>query len=211
MKIFWKYCGRISQLGFFILSFHSPPHTCPLSPFFYLFFSSRTFKQHHLLFSSEKRERQRQREREEKYWEIGVHHAVGDRGLPCRRRSAFTMHYHVRRPTAARPLPHHQAGSDQLVLFFFFFSFFFIFAYSNSTLFYKNWNLFCVLCLDYVRNGVRSACSFLFCSFFFFSYLLVLIQLYFKNWILFSVLCLDYVRNGENEREKKSGGERKNW
>ena len=54
-------------------------------------------------------------------------------------------------------------------------------------------------------------------NFFFFPYLLVLIQFYFKNWILFCVLCfvfcvlcLDSVRNGENERKKKSGGERKN-
>ena len=83
MKIFWKYCGRISQLGFFILSFHSPPHMCPLSPFFYLFFSSRTFKQHHLLFSSKKRERRRQRERRKTRGsmftmpsEIEVHHAL---------------------------------------------------------------------------------------------------------------------------------------
>ena len=163
---------------FFILSFHSPPHTCPLSPFFYFFFSSKTFQQHHLLFSSTKRERQRDKERGER---------LGDRRSPCRQRSRFTMHYHVCRPTAARPPPHHQAGSDQLVLSFFFFFFFsfFIFACSDSTLFYKNQNLFCVLCLDYVRNGVRSACSFLF----FFSFLLVLIQLYFKNWILFCVLC----------------------
>ena len=40
-------------------------------------------------------------------------------------RSAFTVqHYHVRCPTAVRPPPHHQIGSDRLVLlhFFFFFS-----------------------------------------------------------------------------------------
>ena len=142
---------------FFILSFHSPPNTCPLSPFFYFFFSYRTFQQHHLLFSSKKREREKDKERGER---------LGDRRSPCRRRSRFTMHYHVRCPTAAHPPSHHQAGSDQLVLFFFFFLFF-IFACSYSTLFYKNWNLFCVLCLDYVRNGVRSACSFLFLFFIF--------------------------------------------
>ena len=68
-----------------------------------------------------KEKRERQTEREEKDWGISVHHVVGDRGSPCRRRSAFTMHYHVRRPTATHPPPHHQAGSVRLVLFFFLF------------------------------------------------------------------------------------------
>ena len=37
-----------------------------------------------------------------------------------RRRSVFTMqHYHVRRPTAARPPPHHQVGLDRLFFFFY--------------------------------------------------------------------------------------------
>ena len=115
--------------------------------------------------------------------EIEVHHAVGDRRSPCTITSAV--------PPPLVLFPTTRLGQISLFFFFFFFSFFFIFAYSNSTLFYKNWNLFCVLCLDYVRNGVRSACSFFFLFFFFFSYLLLLIQLYFKNWILFSVLCLD--------------------
>ena len=118
-----------------------------------------------------KEKRERQTEREEKDWGISVHHVVRDRGSPCCRRSAFTMHYHVRRPTATHPPPHHQAGSNRLVLFFFFFFFFFIFACSNSTLFYKNWNFFCVLCLDYVRNGVRSVCSFFFFFFLFFFFI----------------------------------------
>ena len=80
---------------FFILSFHSPPHTCPLSPFFYFFFSSKTFQQHHLLFSSAKRERQRQRERRKTGGsaftmpsEIKVHHVVGDQRSPCTTTSA---------------------------------------------------------------------------------------------------------------------------
>ena len=91
------------------------------------------------------------------------------------------MHYHVRCPTAAHPPSHHQAGSDQLVLFFFFFLFF-IFACSYSTLFYKNWNLFCVLCLDYVRNEVRSACSFSFFFFFFFFHFLFFILFFFLSF-----------------------------
>ena len=40
------------------------------------------------------------------------------------------QNYLVPRPTAVRPPPHHQIGSDWLVLFFFFF----IFACSDSTL-----------------------------------------------------------------------------
>ena len=136
---------------FFILSFHSPPHTCPLSRFFYFFFSSRTFQQHHLLFSSEKRERQRQRE--EKDWGISVHHAVRDRGSPCCQRSRSTMHYHVRHPTAARPSSHHQARSDRHVLFFSLFNFFLIFL-----IFYFLY-LLVLIQLYFIRIGI----CFVFC------------------------------------------------
>ena len=90
----------------------------------------------------------------------------------------------LRPPPLLVVLPTNRLRSDRL---FFFFSYLLVLI----QLYFKNWILFCILCLDYVRNGVRSACSF-----FLFSYLLVLIQLYFKNWILFCVLCLDYVRNG---------------
>ena len=105
--------------------------------------------------------------------EIEVHHVVEDRRSPCTTISTVP-------PSLVLLPPSGWVRSTCSFLFLFF-----IFACSDSTLFYKNWNFFCVLRLDYVRNGVRSACSF----FFFFSYLLVLIQLYFKNWILFCVLC----------------------
>ena len=62
----------------------------------------------------------------------------------------------VHRPTAARPPPHHQAGSDWLVISFFLFFFLFLFFSQLLVLiqlYFKNWILFCVLCLDYVRNG----------------------------------------------------------
>ena len=120
-----------------------------------------------MLFSSKKRERDRQRERRKTGGsaftmssEIEVHHAVGDRRSPCTITSAV--------PPPLILLPTTRLGQIGLFFFFSFFSFFFIFACSNSTLFYKNWNFFCVLCLDYVRNGVRSVCSFFFLFSFFF-------------------------------------------
>ena len=93
----------------FSFSCFSPLHKCPVStpisipPSFIFFFSSRTFQ--HLTFASHQRER-----------EIG---------LGLHRISSIS--------TAIHCPPHHQAGSDRLVLFFFFS--FFIFACSNSTLF----------------------------------------------------------------------------
>ena len=134
---------------------------CLLSPFFYFFFSSRTFQQHHLLFSSEKSERQRERRKTRGSVftmpsEIEVHHVVEDRRSPCTTTSAVP-------PSLVLLPPSGWVRSTCSFLFLFF-----IFACSDSTLFYKNWNFFCVLCLDYVRNGVRSACSFFFSFFFFF-------------------------------------------
>ena len=174
----WKYCDRISQLGFFILyiifySFisFSSTHVSSIPLLLFLFLLQNLPTTSFALLIKEKRERDRQRERTKiggsaftMSSEIEVHHAVKDRRSPCTTTSAV--------PPLLVLLPTTRLG--QIGLFFFFF-FFFIFACSNSTLFYKNWNFFCVLCLDYVRNGVRSVCSF------FFSYLLFLIQLYFKN------------------------------
>ena len=119
----WKYCRRISELGFFIfyiifysfISFSST-HVSPIPLLLFLFLLQNLPTTSFALLISEKRETETKRE--EKDWGIGVHHAVGDQGSPCRRRSTFTMHYHVRRPTPAHPPPHHQAGSDRLVLFF---------------------------------------------------------------------------------------------
>ena len=55
------------------------------------------------------------------------------------------QHYLIRRPTAIRSPFHHQIGSDRLVLFFFFF----------IQLYCKNWILFFVLFLDYLRRFLR--------------------------------------------------------
>ena len=125
---------------FFILSFHSPPHTCPLSPFFYFFLSfsppepssNISFaplflkkKKKIALLIGEKRETETETKREEKDWE----------------RSAWP-------PPHASPLPlqhlHRQAGSDRLVFFCFFFSYLLVLI----QIYFKNWILFCGLCLD---------------------------------------------------------------
>ena len=120
------------------------------------------------LLIKEKRERQIERERGER---------LGDQRSPCRRRSSFTMPSEIGIHHAlSRPPSHRRSSSSpppgwvrSACSFFFFF--FFIFACSNSTLFYKNWNFFCVMCLDYVRNGVRSVCYFFFLFFFFFFFI----------------------------------------
>ena len=168
-----EFLNRIFYFLYYFLFFHFILlHTRVLYPPSFISFSPLKPYSNIICSSHLRKERDRETEREEKDWEIGVHHAVRDRGSPCCQRSRSNMHYHVRRPTVARPPPHHQARSDQLVLFFslfffiFFYFLFFIFACSDSTLFYKNWNLFCVLCLDYVRNGVTSVCSFFFFFFF---------------------------------------------
>ena len=150
---------------FFFLLFSSPQVSNPSS--FIFFFISRTFQQ--LICFTSKRERERERGqaggdrgcRKDKSVEIGIHHAALPHPPP---------HCHL----SSSPPP----GSDQRS-FFFFFSYLLVLI----QIYFKNWILFCVLCLDYVRNGVRmasSSSSSIFC-FFFFSYLLVLIQIYFKN------------------------------
>ena len=103
MKILWQYfLIRIFLffILFFFLSFHSPPHTCPLSsdlypPSFIFFFSSRTFQQPHLLHI---RERERERAGSDRQKDkadapasfvhsalpnlIGIHHVALPRPLP---------------------------------------------------------------------------------------------------------------------------------
>ena len=100
------------------------------------------------LLIKEKRERERQRERRK----------TGG--------SAFTMPSEIEVHHALPRPPSHRRSSSSLppgwVRSACSFLSYFIFAWYDSTLFYKNWNLFCVMCLDYVRNWVRSACSFFF-------------------------------------------------
>ena len=148
----WKYCGRISQLRFFILSFHSPPHTCPLSPFFYFFFSSRTFQQHlffwwkfqqHLICSSVPQKKKKnfcsshQRKGRDRDSERGER--LVDRRSPCCRRSRFTMPSEIGVHHALPRPPSHRRSSSSLppgwVRSACSFFFFFIFACSDSTLF----------------------------------------------------------------------------
>ena len=78
----------------------------------------------------------------------------------------------VRCPTAVRPPPHHQIGSDRLVLLHFFFFFFMIQLYCKNLIFFCVWIIWDVF---WEWSKVRSACSsqqlcfFLFCfSVFFF-------------------------------------------
>ena len=171
----WKYCGSIFQLGFFIfyiiflpsISFSSTFHFF-FSFFFFLFFSSTqdtqppfflfSFSpQEHSSASHQRREIERERERERSAWA-----------------STTCISTAVPAATLASPppliiLPTNRLGSDRLVLFFFFFfffSFFFSYLLVLIQLYFKNWILFFVLCLDYVRNGVRLACSFFLLSFF---------------------------------------------
>ena len=225
VKILWQYFSIMIFFYFFILffflSFHFHPFTFHFffsffffllfsstqvsnPPSFIFFFTSRTFQQH-ICYTSEKRERERgplvrcpiaggdRGRRKDK--------VVGDRRSPC----GTTM---SAAPSPLVLLPTTRLG--QLGVLFLFFFFFFSYFLVLIQLYFKNWMLFCVLCLDYVRNGVDRLVLFFFFFLFLFSYLLVLIQLYFKNQILFCVLCLDSMRNRENEGKKKSRGERKN-
>ena len=109
---------------------------------------------------------------------------------------------------AARRPPHRSAWVRSACSFFSFFLFFFFFfiLLVLIQLYFKNWILFCVLCLDYVRNGVRSACSFFFfhvCLFWFNFILRIRFCFVFCVWIMWET---------ERMREKKkSRGVRKNW
>ena len=151
-----KYYGSIFQLGFFIfyivflpfISFSSTFHfffsfffflffsstQVSSPPYFIFFFTSRTFQ--HLTFVSHERERERERERG-----LGLH----------------------RISTAARRPPHHQAGSDQIVLFFSFS--FFSYLLVLIQFYFKNWILFCVW-INYFAHEQVSLFSLF--SFFFF-------------------------------------------
>ena len=179
-------------ISFFLFSFScfSPPHKTYSLPFFNFLFHLKNIPVLHIRErereKKREREREKERERERSAWASTA--CISTVALAATPAS----------PLPLVVLPTDRFGSDRLV---FFFSFFFSYLLVLIQLYFKNWILFCVLYLDYVRNRVRSACSFFF---------FVQIQLYFKNQILFCVLCLDYVRNGENERKKKSRGERKN-
>ena len=121
-------------------------------PSFIFFFTSRTFQQpHHLLHIREKREK----ERGERLLLVHRLTASGDRGHQKdkagkdRRSPCSTTMY-----TAPLPLVLlHTTKLGQISLFFFFFPFFFSYLLVLIQLYFKNWILFCVLCLDYVRNG----------------------------------------------------------
>ena len=98
----WKYCGRISQLGFFILyiifySFisFSSTHVSPISLLLFLFLLQNLPATSFALLIKEKRERERQRERRKTGGsaftmpsEIEVHHAL-PRPLSHRGSSSF--------------------------------------------------------------------------------------------------------------------------
>ena len=130
--------------------FSSTQESNLIPPSFIFFFTSRTFQQpHQLLHIIEKREREEKdcyssatpppmeievAERT-KPVEISVHHATLPRPPPHRRLSSSP------RPGWAR--------SACSFFFIFFFSYFFVLI----QLYFKNWILFCILCLDYVRNG----------------------------------------------------------
>ena len=122
-------------------------------PSFIFFFTSRTFQQpHHLLHIREKREREREEKdccsftdsppveievtKRTKRVKIGVLHVALPRTPPHCRSSSSTPLSWVRSACS-----------------FFFFPFFFSYLLVLIQLYFKNWILFCVLCLDYVRNG----------------------------------------------------------
>ena len=129
----------------------SSVHSYLYPPFFYFLFHLKNIPAN--TFTSHQRERERERERERdccsfaapplveievaertNLVEISVHHAT----LPC-------------------SLPHCRSSSSPspswvrltCSLFFFFFSYLLVLI----QFYFKNWILFCVLYLDYVRNG----------------------------------------------------------
>ena len=117
----------------------------------------------HHIFTSEKRE-ERERGESEASVEIEVHRskangdwghwkdkASGDRRSPCN-----TTSFAAPKPFIL--LPPNKPGQMGLFFFlslFFFFFFFFSYLVVLIQLFCKNWILFCVLCLDYVRCFLR--------------------------------------------------------
>ena len=139
---------------FFFFSCFSPSLKCPVSylypPFFYFLFLLKNILQPHIYFTSQReRERKRERKREKAGGDRGRQKdkAGGDRRSPCNTTTSATPLPLILLPTTRL---------DQIDLFFFFF-FFFFFSYLLGLiqLYCKNWILFCVLCLDYVRRFLR--------------------------------------------------------
>ena len=135
----------------FSFSCFSPLHKCPVStpisipPSFIFFFTSRTFQQPHLLHIKEReRERLMLVHRPTAGGNRGCQKdkAGGDRRSPCST------------TTSTAPPPLILLPTTKLVQIGLFFFSFFLFSYLLVLiqLYFKNWILFCVLCLDYVRN-----------------------------------------------------------
>ena len=170
----WKYCGSIFHLGFFIfyiiflsfISFSSIHVSFPF--FFFLFFSATQVSSVHsylyppffyflfhlknipaTTFTSHQRERERERLMLVRRPTAGGNRgcqkdkAGGDRRSPCST------------TTSTAPPPLVLLPTTKLVQIGLFFFSFFLFSYLLVLiqLYFKNWILFCVLCLDYVRNG----------------------------------------------------------
>ena len=144
---------------FFLFSFScfSPPRKCPVSylypPLLLFSFSPQEHSSNlTIYFTSEKREREREEKdccsftdsppveievtKRTKRVKIGVLHVALPRTPPHSRSSSSTPLSWVRSACS-----------------FFFSLFFFSYLLVLIQLYFKNWILFCVLCLDYVRNG----------------------------------------------------------
>ena len=112
---------------FLFLLFSSTQVSSP--PSFIFLFTSRTFQQL-ICFTSE-----RERERE----------AGGDRGRQKDKAGGDRRSPWGTTMSAARPAPHHQAGSNRRSFFSFsFFYFYFSYLLVLIQLYFKNWILFCV-------------------------------------------------------------------
>ena len=179
----WKYCGRISQLGFFILyiifySFisFSSKHVSPISLLLFLFLLQNLPATSFALLIKEKRERKTKRE--EKDWGIGVHHAVGDRGSPCTTTSAV--------PPRLILLPTIRLG--QINLFFFFSFFFFSYLLVLIQLYFIRIGICFVFCVWIMwETRLDRLVLFLFSFFFFFFFH---ICLFWFNFILRIGFCI---------------------
>ena len=179
----WKYCGRISQLGFFILyiifySFisFSSKHVSPISLLLFLFLLQNLPATSFALLIKEKRERKTKRE--EKDWGIGVHHAVGDRGSPCTTTSAV--------PPRLILLPTIRLG--QINLFFFFSFFFFSYLLVLIQLYFIRIGICFVFCVWIMwETRLDRLVLFLFSFFFFFFFH---ICLFWFNFILIIGFCI---------------------
>ena len=147
-EILWKYCCKISQLGFFFslyyfLFFHFILlHTCVLYPPSFISFSPQETSSN-IIHSSHHKERERERERD---W----------LGPPLL----------LSISTAARRPPHQSACS----FFFFFFSYLLVLI----QLYFKNWILYFVLCFVFglILLLIKRSIFFLFSFFFSFFFLI---------------------------------------